>query len=99
MLCHSQDEYTEFITKDCKNLVDVLEHFPSVALTLDLLFEYTPKVQPRYYTIASSSIVHPGRVSIALSVTRETLPDGREFFGLASGFLRELRPGKDKVQV
>jgi sulfite reductase alpha subunit-like flavoprotein len=60
-------EYQKQIVQPHLSLVDVLEKYASVKLSLDQLLEYAPKLLPRYYTIASSSKVQPQRVAIAVS--------------------------------
>lgn len=48
---------------------------------------------PRYYTIASSSIVHPNELMIAISLSRfeVELPDGKVIRdGLVSGYFEEI---------
>lgn len=92
-------EYQEFIINSRKNLMDVLEAFPSVQLPWDVFLEYVPRLKPRYYTIASSSKVHPQHIHVVLSVVQEKLADGRTLMGVASNFLASLRPGKDTVPV
>lgn len=46
-----------------------------------------PRLQPRYYTISSSSSVHPQSIHITVSLTEKTLPDGRKFVGCCTGDL------------
>jgi sulfite reductase alpha subunit-like flavoprotein len=71
-----KDEYLRCVVARHLSLVDVLEAHPSVAFSLDLLLEFAPKLQPRYYTIASSSRCHPHRIAIAVSITRTLIPAG-----------------------
>ena len=52
----------------------------------------TPSLQPRYYTISSSSSVHPNRVHITVSVVDQPKPDGGVFRGVCSSFLQRLEP-------
>ena len=58
-----------------------------------------PTMQPRYYTISSSSSVHPDRVHITVSVTDFKLPSGRRFRGLTSSYLQGLQGGRDSCRV
>lgn len=51
-----------------------------------------PYIQPRYYTISSSSSCFPDTVHITVSITEYDLKSGREFVGLTSSYLRDLRP-------
>lgn len=45
---------------------------------------------PRYYTIASSTVVHPGQIRIAISLSTFKTQDGSERLGLTSAFLKEM---------
>lgn len=47
----------------------------------------TPRLQPRYYTISSSSNVHPRSIHITVALTEKNLPDGRKFRGVCSADL------------
>lgn len=60
------------------------------ALTLEVLLNKCQTVKPRYYTIASSSNLHPSRVHIAISLTKENKSDGTEHVGWASDYLERV---------
>eukprot|EP00455_Lapot_gusevi_P010460 TRINITY_DN1472_c0_g1_i6.p1 TRINITY_DN1472_c0_g1~~TRINITY_DN1472_c0_g1_i6.p1 ORF type:complete len:654 (+),score=255.01 TRINITY_DN1472_c0_g1_i6:90-2051(+) len=94
-----KEEYNEFVVHDGKNIVDVLEAFPSIQVPFPVFLEYCPRLQPRYYTIASSSKVHSSSIHITVSVVRQVLPSGRVFSGVCSSFLAGLRAGRDRVVV
>lgn len=56
------------------------------------LLHIVPYIQPRYYTISSSSSCHPDNVHITVSITEYVLPCGQKIFtGLASGYLKRLQ--------
>jgi len=66
---------------------------PSFKITPDVLFQKCTLIMPRYYTIASSSIMHPTDLHIAISLsTIESTINGettkRE--GLVSGYLNDI---------
>ncbi|OQR90495.1 NADPH-cytochrome P450 reductase [Achlya hypogyna] len=85
-----KDEYHKFIVDGCRTVADVLEAFPSVRLSLTNLIHVLPSLQPRYYTISSSSAVHPTRVHVTLGVIEADLADGRRFRGVASNHLANM---------
>lgn len=101
-----KDEYHKRIVERRHDLVDVLEMFPSIKFdkregrgagtrsSLGAFFEAMPKLQPRYYTISSSSKAHPERIHITASVVTEPKsgpPEGRVFHGVCTTFLSRLR--------
>lgn len=55
----AQLEYNEWIMKDKRTIVAVLEDLPSFKPPLDHLLELLPRLQARYYSISSSSKVSP----------------------------------------
>jgi len=65
---------------------------------LDFL-EFCPKLQPRFYTISSSSLVQPKQVSITVSLSTHHKQRGRVYHGIATTYLCGLKPGKDQVCV
>ena len=70
------------------NWGDLLEAFPSVDVPFAHLLEMMPRLQPRYYTISSSSKVDPKTISVTVSRLFGTKPHNKaEFRGVASDFL------------
>lgn len=57
------DIYYDYCVKAKRNYIEVLEEFRSVVLPIESLLEIVPLVAPRSYSIASSSINDPTRVS------------------------------------
>mmetsp|Transcript_10522 Transcript_10522/g.22941 ORF Transcript_10522/g.22941 Transcript_10522/m.22941 type:complete len:816 (-) Transcript_10522:245-2692(-) len=79
----------EIVTKFCTSIEIPLEHFAMVC----------PRLQPRYYTISSSSSVHPTTIHITLAVLEtEMKMSGKVFKGLCSGYLANRKNG-DVVRV
>jgi len=56
--------YKETIWGNNRHLPDLLEEFPSVQLSLSALLQVAPTLQPRYYSISSSSAEHPTNVHL-----------------------------------
>jgi len=46
-------------------------------VTAGQLFELLPRLQARYYSIASSDKIHPTTVAIVAVVDRDTVPSGK----------------------
>mmetsp|Transcript_7916 Transcript_7916/g.13118 ORF Transcript_7916/g.13118 Transcript_7916/m.13118 type:complete len:693 (+) Transcript_7916:93-2171(+) len=60
----------------------------SCLIPLSDLLHIVPFIQPRYYTISSSSSCFPGTVHITVSITEFGLKNGSQFTGLTSGYLK-----------
>eukprot|EP00640_Fibrocapsa_japonica_P000889 CAMPEP_0113933598 /NCGR_PEP_ID=MMETSP1339-20121228/740_1 /TAXON_ID=94617 /ORGANISM="Fibrocapsa japonica" /LENGTH=678 /DNA_ID=CAMNT_0000934937 /DNA_START=174 /DNA_END=2210 /DNA_ORIENTATION=+ /assembly_acc=CAM_ASM_000762 len=85
------DEYKSWVEGEGRNVVELLsEHFRSVKVPLADLISLLPHLQPRYYTIASSSKAHPGRVHLTVSVVQKLRDGGRKFHGVCSNQLKNL---------
>ena len=65
-------------------------------IPFSLLIEGLPKLQPRYYSISSSSLVQPDTISITAVVENQVIP-GREdpFKGVATNYLLALKQGQN----
>lgn len=59
-----------------RSLLEILTvDLASVRVPLDHLLHKAPSLQPRYYTISSSSSKHPKRIHLTVSVITEAKPD------------------------
>jgi len=68
----------------------IVKDFPSVQVPIDRFLHLAPRLQPRYYTISSSSNAHPKRIHLTVSVIEETRENDDIFRGVCSGFLQNL---------
>ena len=88
--------FKAFAVESCKSVASLLVNggeLSSCKVPLADFLHIVPFVQPRYYTISSSSSVHPHRVHITVSVTQFKSAQGRAVKGLCSGYLQKLVPG------
>ncbi|XP_052015742.1 methionine synthase reductase [Apodemus sylvaticus] len=69
-LCSKQGaaDYNRFIRDARVCLLDLLHAFPSCQPPLSLLLEHLPKLQPRPYSCASSSLLHPDKLRFVFNV-------------------------------
>ena len=91
-------EYREKIVDGYVGLVDLLQRCPSIEMPLEHFINLCPSLQTRFFTISSSSSVHPQTVHLTVAVTRETKPDGELFKGVCSNYLASRKPG-DIIRV
>ncbi len=81
--------------------LDLLEIFPSARLSPQELVEQMRRLNPRLYSIASSSLAHPEEIHLTVAPVRYTT-NGRERRGVCSTFLADrigLNDGKCPVFV
>ncbi|NWZ25871.1 MTRR reductase, partial [Asarcornis scutulata] len=93
-LCSRQgnSDYTRFIRESNVCLLDLLRAFPSCKPSLNLLIEHLPKLQARFYSVSSSNLYQPGKLSFVFNVVEfpacPTRPVSRK--GVCTGWLAEL---------
>ena len=97
-------EYKEKIIERHVGIADIVTTLcPSISMPLEHFIMVCPRLQPRYYTISSSSSVHPTRIHITLAVLEEKMTKGSGgeqvmFKGLCSNYLAGLKIG-DEVRA
>lgn len=84
-------EYKEKILEAKMGIVDIISKLcPSIEMPLEHFISVCPRLQPRYYTISSSSTLHPQSIHATVSVLGEERKDGSSFKGLCSNHLDNL---------
>jgi sulfite reductase alpha subunit-like flavoprotein/nitric oxide synthase oxygenase domain/subunit/hemoglobin-like flavoprotein len=74
------------------SVAELLEAFPSCAVSLGTLLELLPRQKPRYYSISSSSLLHPDQVQLTVGVVQVKTAAGKIRQGLCSNYLAGLDP-------
>jgi NADPH-ferrihemoprotein reductase len=87
-----KDEYKEKILDLYVGLVDLLQLCPSIRMPLEHFIAFCPPLQTRYFTISSSSTVHPTTVHLTVSVDQAFRKDGTVFEGVCSNYLARFQP-------
>lgn len=92
--------YQSWIMDSVRHLVHILEDLPSCKPPIDHVLELLPRLQPRFYSIASSPKMHAESVHVCGVVVEYTTPTGRVNQGVATTWLREKIPqGEDLPKV
>lgn len=90
-------EYGRWVVDQYRSIWEIFQEFPSVRPTLAQLLQLLPPLAPRWYTIASSSVMHPNTVHLAVSVlamaNKPGPVPGRPFTGTCSTYLAGLSVG------
>jgi len=84
--------YQSWVVDGCRHLGHILSDLPSCKPPIDHVLELLPRLQPRFYSIASSGKVSPTSIAICGVVVEYKIPDGRSNYGVATTWLREKLP-------
>ena len=92
--------YTDNVLSKRISVLDILEAHPDIDISLGKFVQMLPSMRVRQYSISSSPLVNPQRVSLTVSVLEAPAISGRTepFLGVASTYLAGLRAG-DKVSI
>jgi NADPH-ferrihemoprotein reductase len=92
-----RNEYKEKILEEYVGLAGLLQKCPSIQMPLEHFLGICPLLQTRFFTISSSSSVHPNTVHLTVAVTQHERKDGSLFQGVCSNHLAS--PSLDTVRV
>lgn len=94
-LGNDKDYFHEKITNQCFNIAQALQTItakPFTAVPFSLLIEGLNKLQPRYYSISSSSLVQRDKISITAVVESVRLPGASHMVkGVTTNYLLALK--------
>ena len=86
--------YREEVKAKRRSVLDLLDQYPACELTLQGYLEMLPLMTPRYYSISSSPLVSPDRLSITVAVVREPAYAGEGIYeGIASTHVSRREAG------
>lgn len=93
------DKFSEEVTAKRLSVLDLLEQFPAVNLLFESFLGMLPPMRVRQYSISSSPLVDPTRVTVTYSLLDVPAHSGQgQHVGVASHYLCSLREG-DRVHV
>ncbi|KAK1565897.1 uncharacterized protein LY79DRAFT_585157 [Colletotrichum navitas] len=96
----SKETYSNFLEGNYLTLARLMDYTLALhpdatwdSLPLSFVIDHTPPMQPRLYSIASSSIVEPRQVSLVVSVKPQAVPRCPDtlIHGVASTYLRDTQ--------
>jgi NADPH-ferrihemoprotein reductase len=86
-----KDQYKAVIEDRRQSILSLLlGSLSSCKLPLEALLQIVPVMQPRYYTISSSSSLYPSKPHITVAITEEEVKSGGRFVGQCSALLKRL---------
>ncbi|XP_054166499.1 NADPH--cytochrome P450 reductase-like [Oppia nitens] len=91
--------YNDWVIKNCRSIVHILEDLPSIKPPLDHLLELLPRLQPRYYSISSSPKLYNNSVHITAVVVEYETGTGRVTKGVATNWLKSKEPSNNGHKV
>uniref|UniRef100_A0A1B0ABZ7 NADPH--cytochrome P450 reductase n=1 Tax=Glossina pallidipes TaxID=7398 RepID=A0A1B0ABZ7_GLOPL len=94
-----KEKYQSWVQDACRNIVHILEDITSCKPSIDHVCELLPRLQPRYYSISSSSKLYPTKVHITAVLVQYKTPTGRINKGVATTYLKAKNPEEGEVKV
>jgi cytochrome P450/NADPH-cytochrome P450 reductase len=89
------DNYQAQVLEKRVSMLDLLERFPSIELPFALFVDQLAELHPRYYSIASSHLISPTQVDIAISSVEGAAFSGNgDYFGACSTTLADATVGE-----
>jgi len=89
-----KNEYNDWVVKEQRHILQILEELPSLYPPLDHVLELLPRLQARYYSIASSSKCHPDSVHVCAALVRYNTSTGRAAEGVCTSWLEKMVPNE-----
>ena len=84
----SKQLYSNWVVKNLRSIIHVLEDLPSVKIPLDHLLELIPRLNSRYYSISSSNKMYPKSIHVTAVYVEYDTPTKRHVNGVATSWLK-----------
>ncbi|XP_065710028.2 NADPH-dependent diflavin oxidoreductase 1 isoform X1 [Patagioenas fasciata] len=96
-----QEELYSYCNRPRRTTLEALWDFPhtTCAIPPEYLLDLIPRIRPRAFSIASSTLAHPDRIQILMAVVRYKTQLSKPRRGLCSNWLASLNPEQGDVRV
>lgn len=84
----SKKLYSNWIVKNLRSIVHILEDLPSVKIPIDHLLELLPRLNSRFYSISSSNKMYPKSIHVTAVYIEYNTPTDRLVKGVATSWLK-----------
>jgi cytochrome P450 / NADPH-cytochrome P450 reductase len=92
-LAESEKNYKDIVLDNGLTLAELLTKYKSISVDIEEFCSLLPRINPRYYSISSSPLVQPNRVSITVRLVDFETKSGRHHHGAASSMLHSKEVG------
>jgi len=89
-----KNQYNDWVMKDQRHILQILEDCPSIQPPIDHLLELLPRLQARYYSIASSPKIHARSIHVCAALVSYKTRAGRPAEGVCTSWLEKMVPGE-----
>lgn len=99
VLANDPSVYEEWRHSKSPHLLETLHDFPSCQVPASLLLVSLMSLQPRFYSISSSLLLHHDEVHLTVAIVkyRTANGEGEEHYGVCSNYLNNLGSGDEVV--
>uniref|UniRef100_A0A7S3BRL8 NADPH-dependent diflavin oxidoreductase 1 n=1 Tax=Haptolina ericina TaxID=156174 RepID=A0A7S3BRL8_9EUKA len=84
------EDLLDYCTRPRRTFAEVLAEFSSARPPLEYYLDLIPKLRQRYFSIASSPLLHPDQIHVCVAVVRYQTHLKEPRFGVCSTFLADL---------
>ena len=94
MLTEAGSPLVQSFLAETLTYADILRKFPSARPALPFLVELIPTMKPRFYSIASSPLLHPQTIDLCVVGVNWKTPSGVQRRGQCTSYLHDLKADK-----
>ncbi|CAI2170561.1 4830_t:CDS:10 [Funneliformis geosporum] len=94
-----QDDLYAYNQRVRRTIVEVFQDFPSAKIQLEYIPDMFPELQPRQFSISSSSKVHPGQIHLTVAIVQYKTRLQKPRRGVCTNWMSSLKPGECEIPV